>query len=66
MGRIQAIIECGGPGDRSLRFGRWVERYWRNAVVASAHEGGKARHVLVIQLWYGQTTNGSLHEHCNL
>ncbi|PVH91397.1 hypothetical protein DM02DRAFT_620557 [Periconia macrospinosa] len=25
MGRIQARIECDGPGSRSLRFGMWVQ-----------------------------------------
>ncbi|PVH93094.1 hypothetical protein DM02DRAFT_249885 [Periconia macrospinosa] len=65
MGGIQAKIERGGPGNRSLHFDKWVERHWRNAVVASARRW-KALHVLVIQLSYGQTTSGSLHEHCNL
>jgi hypothetical protein len=41
MGRIQAEIEHGGPGNRSLRFSMWV--------VAIAYEGGKALHALVIQ-----------------
>lgn len=66
MGRIQDKIECGGRRNRRLRFGKLVEHHWRNAVVASAYEGGKARHTLVTQLLYGQTTNGSLHEHYNL
>ena len=49
----------------NLCFGRWVECHQQNAIVASTYKHGRALHVWVIPLLYGQTTNGSLHEHCN-
>jgi hypothetical protein len=67
MGRTQAKIERGGPGvpKPALRQVGSTKRSWPNAVVASAYEGEKALHALVIQLLYGQTIDGLLHEHCN-
>jgi hypothetical protein len=50
----------------ALRHVGLTERYWQNATFASAYEGRKALHAEVIQLWYGQMTSGSLHEHFNL
>jgi hypothetical protein len=64
---IEGMAADGGmiPGsNRSLRFGKWIECYWQNAV-ASTYESGKALHILVIQLLHGHTTNRSLHEYCN-
>ena len=59
-------MEQGGPISHSGHgLGKRSERRWKHAVVAHTHKVGKGLHILGIQLSYGHTTNGSLHEHCN-
>ena len=57
-------VECGGPGNRSLRFEECIPpSVTSETLPLQAHMRVES---LVIQLSYGQTTSGPLHEHYNL
>jgi hypothetical protein len=57
MGMIQVKIKCDRPSVSGFNRALLTKRRCKRI------EGGKAMHVFVIQLSYGQTTSGSPQRH---